>query len=71
MRDSNRCLFNDRLIDLFVRITTLFSESCAINIMEKLLRLQEKRGNLIKRGGTYGNKLKVPNFPMSEAAFLI
>ena len=23
------------------------------------------------RGGTYGNKLKVPNFPMSEAAFLI
>lgn len=25
----------------------------------------------IKRGGTYGNKLKVPNFPMSEAAFLI
>ena len=25
----------------------------------------------LKRGGTYGNKLKVPNFPMSEAAFLI
>ena len=25
----------------------------------------------MKRGGTYGNKLKVPNFPMSEAAFLI
>ena len=24
----------------------------------------------LKRGGTYGNKLKVPNFPMSEAAFL-
>ena len=23
----------------------------------------------LKRGGTYGNKLKVPNFPMSEAAF--
>ncbi len=25
----------------------------------------------LKRGGTYGNKLKVENFPMSEAAFLI
>lgn len=25
----------------------------------------------LKRGGTYGNKLKVPNFPMSEPAFLI
>ena len=25
----------------------------------------------LKRGGTYGNKLKAPNFPMSEAAFLI
>ena len=25
----------------------------------------------LRRGGTYGNKLKVPNFPMSEAAFLI
>ena len=25
----------------------------------------------LKRGGTYGNKLKVDNFPMSEAAFLI
>lgn len=25
----------------------------------------------LKRGGTYGNKLKVQNFPMSEASFLI
>lgn len=25
----------------------------------------------LKRGGTYGNKLKVPNFPFSEAEFLI
>lgn len=25
----------------------------------------------LKRGGTYGNKLKVPNFPLSKAAFLI
>lgn len=25
----------------------------------------------LKRGGTYGNKLKVANFPLSEAAFLI
>lgn len=27
--------------------------------------------NYLKRGGTYGNKLKVPNFPVSESAFLI
>lgn len=27
--------------------------------------------NYLKRGGTYGNKLKVSNFPMSEAEFLI
>lgn len=27
--------------------------------------------NYLKRGGTYGNKLKVPNFLMSESAFLI
>ncbi len=25
----------------------------------------------LKKGGTYGNKLKVPNFPVSESAFLI
>ena len=31
----------------------------------------EHLANYLKRGGTYGNKLKVPNFPMSEAAFLI
>ena len=27
--------------------------------------------NYLKRGGTYGNKMKVADFPMSEAAFLI
>ena len=31
----------------------------------------KKLSDYLKRGGTYGNKLKVPNFPMSEAAFLI
>ncbi len=31
----------------------------------------EHLANYLKRGGTYGNKLKVPNFPLSEAAFLI
>lgn len=31
----------------------------------------ERLANYLKRGGTYGNKLKVPNFPMSEAGFLI
>ena len=32
---------------------------------------QKKLADYLKRGGTYGNKLKVPNFPVSEAAFLI
>ena len=31
----------------------------------------EHLANYLKRGGTYGNKTKVDNFPMSEAAFLI
>lgn len=31
----------------------------------------ERIANYLKRGGTYGNKLKVDNIPMSEAAFLI
>ena len=32
---------------------------------------QKRLADYLKRGGTYGNKLKVPNFPYSEAAFLI
>ena len=32
---------------------------------------QKRLAEYLRRGGTYGNKLKVPNFPMSEAAFLI
>ena len=31
----------------------------------------KRLADYLKRGGTYGNKLKVPNLPMSEAAFLI
>ncbi len=31
----------------------------------------KRLADYLKRGGTYGNKLKVTNFPMSEAAFLI
>lgn len=31
----------------------------------------DRIANYLKRGGTYGNKKKVDNFPMSEAAFLI
>lgn len=31
----------------------------------------DRLASYLKRGGTYGNKLKVPNFPVSEAAFLI
>ena len=32
---------------------------------------KKRLADYLKRGGTYGNKLEVPNFPMSEAAFLI
>ena len=31
----------------------------------------KRLADYLKRGGTYGNKMKVPNFPMSEASFLI
>lgn len=31
----------------------------------------KKLAEYLKKGGTYGNKLKVPNFPVSESAFLI
>ena len=31
----------------------------------------KRLADYLKRGGTYGNKLKVPNFPVSEANFLI
>lgn len=31
----------------------------------------KRLADYLKRGGTYGNKLKVTNFPLSEAAFLI
>ncbi len=31
----------------------------------------KRLADYLKRGGTYGNKLKVPDFPMSEASFLI
>ncbi len=31
----------------------------------------KRLADYLKRGGTFGNKLKVPNFPMSEASFLI
>lgn len=31
----------------------------------------QRIANYLKRGGTYGNKLKIADFPMSEAGFLI
>lgn len=31
----------------------------------------KRLADYLKRGGTYGNKIKVPNFPLSEAEFLI
>jgi hypothetical protein len=32
---------------------------------------KSKLADWLKRGGSYGNKMKVPNFPMSEAEFLV
>lgn len=53
--------------------TSGFGEVEHIAIFDEAQRswTHERLANYLKRGGTYGNKLKVPNFPMSEAAFLI
>ena len=49
-----------------------FGEVEHVAIFEAQRSWTHKRlADYLKRGGTYGNKLKVPNFPMSEAAFLI
>ncbi len=50
-----------------------YSEVEHIAIFDEAQRTwtQKRLANYLKRGGTYGNKLKVPNFPLSEAAFLI
>ncbi len=50
-----------------------YSEVEHIAIFDEAQRswTHKRLADYLKRGGTYGNKLKVPNFPMSEAAFLI
>lgn len=50
-----------------------YSEVEHIAIFDEAQRTwtHERLALYLKRGGTYGNKLKVPNFPMSEASFLI
>lgn len=52
---------------------TGYSEVEHIAIFDEAQRTwtHERLALYLKRGGTYGNKLKVPNFPLSEAAFLI
>ena len=52
---------------------TGFAEVEHVSIFDEAQRswTQEKIASYLKKGGTYGNKLKVPNFPMSEAEFLI
>ena len=52
---------------------TGYSEVEHIAIFDEAQRTwtHERLSLYLKRGGTYGNKLKVPNFPLSEAAFLI
>ena len=53
--------------------TSGFGEVEHVAIFDEAQRswTHKRLANYLKRGGTYGNKLKVPNFPMSEAAFLI
>ncbi len=52
---------------------TGYGEVEHIAIFDEAQRSWTKKriADYLKRGGTYGNKLKVPNFPMSEAEFLI
>ena len=50
-----------------------FGEVEHVAIFDEAQRSWTKKrlAEYLKRGGTYGNKIKVPNFPISEAAFLI
>jgi DUF2075 family protein len=52
---------------------TGYSEVEHVAIFDEAQRswTHKRIADYLKRGGTYGNKLKVPNFPMSEAEFLI
>lgn len=53
--------------------STGYGEVEHVAIFDEAQRSWTKKriADYLKRGGTYGNKLKVPNFPMSEAEFLI
>lgn len=53
--------------------STGYSEVEHVAIFDEAQRswTHKRLADYLKRGGTYGNKLKVPNFPVSEAAFLI
>ena len=56
------------------KVSTDQTISYILDVIHKSKLNREKSicfADYLKRGGTYGNKLKVPNFPMSEAAFLI
>lgn len=50
-----------------------FGEEEHVVIFDEAQRAWTKKrfADYLKRGGTYGNKLKIDKFPMSEAAFLI
>ena len=62
--DPNKALSNDE---------AGFGEVEHVAIFDEAQRswTHKRIADYLKRGGTYGNKLKVPNFPMSEAGFLI
>ena len=53
--------------------STGYSEVEHVAIFDEAQRswTHKRLADYLKRGGTYGNKIKVPNFPVSEAAFLI
>ena len=62
--DPNKAIKNDNAGYSEVEHVAIFDEAQRSWTHKRL-------ADYLKRGGTYGNKLKVPNFPMSEAAFLI
>ena len=62
--DPNKALENDESGYAEVEHVAIFDEAQRAWTHKRL-------ADYLKRGGTYGNKLKVSNFPMSESSFLI
>lgn len=62
--DPNKAIKNDESGYGEVEHVAIFDEAQRAWTHKRL-------ADYLKKGGTYGNKIKVPNFPLSEAEFLI